>query len=117
LLNEKDFDALLLYYNEVNPPEQTLPPENNKSETDELQEQTSTSEYHKQFIKNPNMEKGKRKEVESWMKNFIIEMLNANKVKSGKLPLMGEQHALLLSKAYKIHIVIIDNHFAELKKY
>jgi hypothetical protein len=43
--NEKDFDALLLYYNEVNPSEQTLPPENNKSETDELQEQTSTSEY------------------------------------------------------------------------
>jgi hypothetical protein len=49
-LNEKDFDALLLYYNEVNPSEQTLPPENNKSETDELQEQTSTSEYYEQFI-------------------------------------------------------------------
>jgi hypothetical protein len=60
-INKKDFDALLLYYNKVNPPGQTLPPENNKSETDELQEQTSTSEYYEQFIKIPNMEKGKRK--------------------------------------------------------
>jgi hypothetical protein len=100
-----------------NPSEQTLPPENNKSETDELQEQTSTSEYYKQLIKIPNMEKGKRKEVESWMKKFIIKMLNATKVEPRKLPLMGEQHALVLCKAYKIQIVIIDNHFAELKKY
>ncbi len=100
-----------------NPSEQTLPPENNKTETDELQEQTSTSEYYEQFMKIPNMEKGKRKEVESWMKKIIIEMLNTTKVEPGKLPLMGEWHALVLSKAYNIRIVIIDNHFAELKKY
>jgi hypothetical protein len=43
------------------------------------------------------MEKDKRKEVESWMKKFIIEMLNATKVEPGKLPLMGERHALVLS--------------------
>jgi hypothetical protein len=55
-LNEEDFGALPLYYNEANPSEQTLPPKNDKSETDELQEQTSTSEYYEQFIKIPNME-------------------------------------------------------------
>ncbi len=63
------------------------------------------------------MEKGKCKEVESWMKFFLNKMLNANKVEPRKLPLMGERHALVLSKAYKIQILIIDNYFAELNKY
>ncbi len=36
-------------------------------------------------------------------------MLNATNIGNSEMPLLGVKHALALSKAYKIQIVIIDN--------
>ncbi len=106
-LSEKDFDAILIDYQDGdNPPEPTLSSEYKK--------------FTKQIghdIKLSPMEDGKQEEVVKWMKLFIFYKLNTTIIGNREMPLLGKKHALALSKAQKIQFVIIDNKCTGLESY
>jgi hypothetical protein len=97
-LSKKDFDAILIDYQDGdNPPEPTLSSEYKK--------------FTKQIghdIKLSPMEDGKQEEVVKWMKLFIFYKLNKFIIGNREMPFLDEKHALALSKAHKIQFVIIS---------
>jgi hypothetical protein len=59
------------------------------------------------------IEQTHKENIVKWVTRFIFEMINATNTKEGSQP--GEIHALVLSKMFKIRIVIVSNYWMGLE--